>query len=425
MPVFRRKGKERRAAARIPAAPVAPRVAFAVVAGLICIVPPLFVSDLIGYLPLLLLLCAVGAAAAYLRLVGKSVTIEQRASHYEWMREEQGSVTVRLTNGSALPLVRVDAVFAVADSDGLDVSYLATSAVLGGHQSEEIGIDLSFDHVGIHQVGLVQVQVFDFLGLFSRTLRTTKMVTLRVVPRVYEIERMRLSENLSADAKRNAKSVLSDDVDYAYVREYEMGDPMKKVHWKLSACNGRQLFTKLFEAHNNPGITVLLDFYSTEKDPETLLTGFDVMLEGAFTLANHAQKNGVDVSLAFRDTRGEVQITHRCTPHELDLLIGDMPRLSDKPNPGDAAHMMTSLASNPNLQTDFYLFTTDFSASNVQALESLKREKRGVAAVAIMPPNLTEVERAQRLGAFKELSTHAIPCVWIDRGDEVWKVGVQ
>lgn len=411
-------------ASRIVKAPKLPRILFALVALAVCAILPFFVNNAIGYVPLFLLLILFALALIYVRLAGNALEHNQHAAHYEWIRGEEGLATITLTNTGVLPIFRIDANFVFSDMDGQDRTSLTTRAVLAGHETRDVGIDLVFDHIGVRQVGVESLEVFDFLGLFSKVQQCDERCLIRVVPRIYDLEKIKISETPSSDAKKSAQSVLSDDVDYAYVREYELGDPMKTVHWKLSARGGGQLYTKLFEMHNNPNITVVFDFYSTEAVEERRLDMYDTMLEGGFSLLNHVRERGVDAQVMFRDRAGDIRKSVRCAPEELDLLIGDMPKLSAKGSSEDSGLMMNAAASDPNGQSDYFYFTTEMSQQTAEALMGLKRNKLGVVVVAVVPPRITDVERSRRLRQLAILDEAHVPFVWIDTGADVWKAGV-
>lgn len=402
------------------------RIFYTIVVLAACCLVPLFVNTVIGYVPLLLVVLLILLSFIYLQLLVPALHISERANHYEWMRGETGEVTITLSNSSPLLFLRLEPVCVVSDIEGQDESFIRMRTLLGAHEQRDLPIEVLFDHVGLYQMGLCRIEIFDLLGLFSKVVDYDGRCTVRVVPVVHDLESIGVHETSQAENVRNTKSVLSDDMDYAYVREYEIGDPMKKVHWKLSSRNGgEQLYTKLFETHNNPGITVFLDFYSTESDVERRLEMFDTLLEASFSVLNFAKLHSIDTQLVFRDLNGDIKTTEKNAPEELDPLIDDMPRLSDAGEERDTEMMITAQMQKPNMQPNVFFFTSEFSQANVTALTNLKRTKRTVKVFAVLPSGLPDHERNARTRPFTELASFDVKVIELQAGEDIWKAGAR
>ena len=131
-------------------------------------------------------------------------------------------------------------------------------------------VELPCDHRGYWPMAPESLRLQDVFGLFSlpviRRGRVQPLpVTLCVLPKVHPLpprdeERSR-SEGFAATATRNA---VNGEL-FGDTRQYQPGDPVKRVHWKQTARTG-QLYIRQFEAQENPQTVLLLDLGCRSRD---------------------------------------------------------------------------------------------------------------------------------------------------------------
>lgn len=400
---------------------VTSRVAAGVGTLAVCAIFPLFVNDAIGYVPLLMCVFVMALSYAYLRVCVRFIDCAQKVRYRECMRGEADTLTITLNNASPLVVFRVEAVFVIEDADGAEPKLVRSSTALAGKGEHSFFLDVGFSHVGTYAVGLRSVEVFDLLGLFSRVISVDERCVVRVLPRIWRIDRLNGSELTTTENVRSVRTTLSDDMDYAAVREYQLGDPMKTVHWKMSARGQDHLFTKLFESHTNPGTTVLLDFYSEEPDPQRRACMYDALLEASFSILDFARFAGIQTTLVFRDKRGVVRSTSENDPERLDALLDEMPRLSADVPRTAAADMLEGEVRNPDAQANFVFLTAELTRENVEAVIAHKGFRRGVRVMCVLPPKISSDERKRRLAASEQLRAANVSFSAIEEGQDIAK----
>ena len=77
--------------------------------------------------------------------------------------------------------------------------------------------------------------------------------------------------------------MVPNGTDYVGVREYELGDSTKQIHWKLSA-HSINYMTKLSESSKQSDFAVVLDTAANEADREELMTIYDTLVETVFSV---------------------------------------------------------------------------------------------------------------------------------------------
>ncbi|MBS5450053.1 MAG: DUF58 domain-containing protein [Coriobacteriia bacterium] len=389
--------------ARLERAPRAGRIAGALVALALCAVPPVFVNDAVGYVPLVAYVVLVALCWAYLQVVARHVDCTQNVQRREVTRGHEGELAVSVRNTGALVMPRVEPSFIIERDDG-DVQELRARSALAPRQDRAFSLGVGFDHVGTYEVGLRSVELFDPLGLTSRVVPVGRRCRVRVVPRVVPVGDTGASDPSASDVARSVRTVMSDDMDYSCVRAYQMGDPMKKVHWKMSARAEDSLYTKLFESSTNPGLTVALDFFTTEADAELRASLFDTMLEVAFSLLDHAGRTGVATTLAFCDRSGAARRIHACSPGELNPLVDDMPRLSGDVPARRASDMIDEDLSDAGARANLVFVATGVSRDMAETLRRQIAARRDVRVLLAVPEALTASQRRERLAAVGQLT---------------------
>lgn len=154
-------------------------------------------------------------------------------------------------------------------------------------------VELPCDHRGYWPMAPESLRLQDVFGLFSlpviRRGRVQPLpVTLCVLPKVHPLpprdeERSR-SEGFAATTTRNA---VNGEL-FGDTRQYQPGDPVKRVHWKQTARTG-QLYIRQFEAQENPQTVLLLDLGCRSRDTVRLA---DIAAELAATIARYTLQQG-------------------------------------------------------------------------------------------------------------------------------------
>ena len=232
-------------------------------------------------------------------------------------RLRSDAARVAVANRAWLPVLRVVlSIDLVMDESGAeDSAAIDVTRVKGRPHSlparsvKYIPTTNVFNHVGIFRLQSTGVRVYDLLGLLSRNRGTSGQRRVRVVPNVY-----RLSAGIPLERRVDQDSLglpetPADALDYAYVRDYRPGDPLKTIHWKLVAHSQGELFTKLFETPTISGVTLVIDPYGPAIDTNTAGMAyhlFDTMLEGGFSLIEHARENDIAGRLCFANRKGSL-----------------------------------------------------------------------------------------------------------------------
>jgi len=161
--------------------------------------------------------------------------------------------TVRLT----APRSAVGSVAFADEVPWLRAGTAVAGARLGRGDAVSAAFRLDDAPRGRHVVGPLRLDLVEAYGLARRRVAVGPVVDLVVVPEVDAVRGSRPSRALGEGARRRREHSLSGGEDDPVTREYRLGDPMRRVHWKATARLG-ELMVRQEEQHGLPIVRVVL-----------------------------------------------------------------------------------------------------------------------------------------------------------------------
>ena len=205
-----------------------------------------------------LLFAVLLAAMAVLSLLsvtmaGRSASVSHTLSSQRVQRGETVVLEVVVKHRGFLPIAPITITLSAAPGEPPVLTRLPFSS----RKSQRLSYRFSTSHVGVFPQGVQSYLVEDVFGFFSRKLLPeTPLLDLMVLPLPFEVEPLKFSPG-DAGLETLARA-REDPTTPSDVRQYQPGDPLKKIHWKLS-MRKRELMVRRFEEPALPDALVLLD----------------------------------------------------------------------------------------------------------------------------------------------------------------------
>jgi len=162
----------------------------------------------------------------------------------------------------------------------------------------EFPVDFTVKYRGVYQLGLGNLEVMDFLGLFRLRRRVSAKLEIVAYPQIMSLEHMQLAIHLLSKAPANLSVAQEDYADYTDVRPYEPSDPIKKVHWKLTAKRGEWI-VKNYQSSVLNSMAILLDANKIPLPYENSVKLEDTMMEHAVAVLRYCLRQQMPVDLLF------------------------------------------------------------------------------------------------------------------------------
>jgi uncharacterized protein (DUF58 family) len=157
-------------------------------------------------------------------------------------------------NGSRLPALWIE----VRNATPISASGSRLLTVLRAHQKQSYAVRMWLTRRGSFPLGPTVVTVSDPLGLFRIEKRFEALKSVTVVPMVFTIESFLSPPGLLPGGKVIRRKSPDITPHASSVREYNFGDPMKRIHWPSTIRRG-QLMVKEFDQDPQAEVWLFLD----------------------------------------------------------------------------------------------------------------------------------------------------------------------
>jgi uncharacterized protein (DUF58 family) len=328
-------------------------------------------------------------------------------------RGQQAELAVSLSNSSILPFPRLEMEFFVTDLFGDYDEVTRLTCALGSREQNTLDFGVRFAHLGTYEAGINHVVVHDLLGLFSSRLNDSARRSIIVRPRKVDMASVNTLQVVLDESRNMLKPVASDDMDYANVREYRFGDPLKTIHWNLTARNpGHVMYARLYEAYVNPSLAIIVDAYSFAHEPEELMSLFDGMVECAVALATQAREAGIDAEVRYLDRSHTPASVRLASAADADDLVMGMLRITPAEEAGAWAVGTENMLRGAGLSSHGFgnvaFVTSRVDAGLLAALGEIRMRRRNVMAFVAVPRTLEGKKRESYLAPLRSLAAVGI-----------------
>ena len=123
------------------------------------------------------------------------------------------------------------------------------TSLAGSRKTSKIKAEYQTRCVGNIRMEIAKVWCYDFLGLMALPLsakywKAMEPETMLVLPRISEVPVMvsRQSRDFAGESEEHSKERGGDDPSEVFqIRDYQPGDKLRSIHWKLSAKTGEMM----------------------------------------------------------------------------------------------------------------------------------------------------------------------------------------
>lgn len=246
---------------------------------------------------LLSLIIAIAWALAYVsvRMAEKSVKVDHGLSAMKVNRGDSVAMEVSVSHKSVLPIAPVSLKMRATSNTPAGTIHLTEL----GHRTQKVAYRFMAEHVGSMFPGVESFTVSDVFGLFKKEHKPESAGNeLLVLPVPFDVEPLTFAAgDMGVETMKRAMEDPSSPSDF---RGYQPGDPLKRIHWKMSARK-REVMIRQFEEPALPDALVLMDTSPPQLPPDIdpLKVGFlqDAVLETAASVVNTQIKHDNPVRL--------------------------------------------------------------------------------------------------------------------------------
>ena len=373
--------------------------------------PAVYINSIYGYLPVLMLSVLIIISLSCLLWLKKHISVETDISNVQCIRGGSVNIGLRLINGSRLFFPKAKALLRISDLFGANDSVRHISFSMAGREKIDFGFDMDMPHIGMYSVGLEQVEIYDFFGVFRCKVPLSGCATAFVTPKIRPMDEIHLSDDILAEADTDTRITVVGGTDYTGVREYAIGDPMKQIHWKLSA-HSREYVTKIQESSRQQEFVVILDFAAAVcDDKEQLMDINDCLIETALSLLEDISRHDAGFALLYCDRTGSVVRTAGIGSDNTIDLIRSFSIITPQPDSEypDACQILQQEGQMANRSTNAIVVTSRITPELLMELQRVKRQRRSPELYFVVPASWSGRELEKASAPLKQLNNMEIP----------------
>ncbi|MCL2235825.1 MAG: DUF58 domain-containing protein [Defluviitaleaceae bacterium] len=217
-------------------------------------------------------------------LTRKRLDVVQKVEQQTIVKGDTTQYTLVVGNRSVMPIASVRAKFK-ASSDAIEADFEEHYFSLPARGSSDVVFNITAKYRGNFEIGLANIVLYDFLGLFAFKQHFGEIVMLEVRPRVIDMDDLPLA--LAQGGIDGTQNLLQQE-DYAVIadlRKYQPTDGYKKIHWKASAKKS-ELISKNFQSFKRSATTFIIDNSKISGLNPSLME--DMMMEACVSIMSQA-----------------------------------------------------------------------------------------------------------------------------------------
>lgn len=161
-------------------------------------------------------------------------------------------------------------------------------------------------HRGVYEAGVTKISARDMFGFFCVSRKPNmKLIRMEVLPKVKDAAQMQLrSVDMGPEFMARASE---DNASPSDVRQWQDGDSLKKVHWKLS-MRRREIMVRTYEESARPDTLIIPDLSEITAMKDQQLTMEDCICESCLAMAKAQLDAGYPVLMPLTSAKpAEIQ----------------------------------------------------------------------------------------------------------------------
>jgi hypothetical protein len=151
---------------------------------------------------------------------------------------------------------------------------------------------------GNYSIGVDKVVIRDFFKFFKFNYNEIEQHKILVYPKLRELKSSLLRNVINESNESVISNTTQNQSVFTDIRKYQPGDPLNKIHWKLTAKTGN-FISKDYSGQMTNKTKIFLDTYSLNLDSESSIVYEDYMVEGCVSLVHFFLENRIHTQLYY------------------------------------------------------------------------------------------------------------------------------
>lgn len=199
---------------------------------------------------------------------------------------KENMVKIRVNNNSHLPMMRLKARVVVEDTlSGLKRKFWMKIDKLYAGENEYIR-NVILPSAGNYEISIKKLRIYDFSGFLYMNMNIKSVDRVQVMPQLYDVPvRLTMSvKGFYGDADVYDENIPGNDKSELFqIREYQKGDRLQSVHWKMTAKQD-EIMVKEHSFPKSCPVVLFLDFAPNAKMRNKVMRYYEIAISMSYSI---------------------------------------------------------------------------------------------------------------------------------------------
>ena len=165
---------------------------------------------------------------------------------------------------------------------------------------KKINIPFECKYRGSYTLGADEIIIMDFFSIIKLRYKINNKIQIVVYPKVEQITFLPIQSFDFENAKSIENKFIGDKTSVLDIREYQIGDNLNQIHWKLSAKRGDLMVKNYTNTVQNKCI-IFLDTKKLQINNDDTIIIEDLLVETTASIVYYFLKNNKKISLIYQE----------------------------------------------------------------------------------------------------------------------------
>lgn len=216
---------------------------------------------------------------------------------YEYIEKNKNFyVNIAINNKSIIPITMIK--YSIIFLGAINKDKIEEITSIGSKEFVIKDIEVNSIHIGLGRVEFEEIEICSLFNLYRKKLDyTVENNEIRILPNIVEligVEKLIEEEFNEQNEEDNVYSINRGEIGCEY-KEYQPGDPLNRVNWKLSSKRNN-LIVRKDTVYSMCSKEIIVDLYLENNDNFL----FDRIIESSIGMAYKIFYEGYDVSIVYK-----------------------------------------------------------------------------------------------------------------------------
>ena len=221
----------------------------------------------------------------------RCISVDLIAPNYTVQKNHSFPIQIKLINRSILPVGKAEATIEYCNIFNNETTNFVLHMPVQAKNEQNAIFQLSSRFCGIVNVCCKGIAIYDPLRLFKFTIGKNRNIRIAVMPEGHEINgQVYFTDRVNDESNIFSEHKPGDDPSEVFdLREYNLGDKLNRIHWKLSSKKD-EFIVKDYSLPVDIPCSIVLDL-NCNSPVQYMLPVFDTLIESLLSVSQFLLEN--------------------------------------------------------------------------------------------------------------------------------------